>query len=51
MASSMANLMEDDMDMDLKLFMFFCNINIYIYIYDVLNGFLSFLMKYEKGNP
>jgi hypothetical protein len=49
MASSMANLMEDDMDMDLKLFMFFCNIN--IYMYDVLNGFLSFLMKYEKGNP
>jgi hypothetical protein len=26
MASSMANLMEDDMDMDLVLFMFSCNI-------------------------
>ncbi len=26
MASSMVNLMEDDMDMDLELFMFSCNI-------------------------
>ncbi len=49
MALSIANLMEDDMVMILELSML--AFNIIKQICDVLDGFLSFLTKYEKKKP
>jgi hypothetical protein len=46
MTPIMVNLMEDDTVMALKLFMFVFNIR--KQVCDVLNGFSSFLMKYEN---
>jgi hypothetical protein len=46
MTPIMVNLMEDDMVMALKLFMFAFNTR--KKKCDVLNGFFSFLMKYEN---
>jgi hypothetical protein len=49
MTPIMVNLMEDDMVMALKLFMFAFNIR--KQVCDVLDGFSSFLMKYENKKP
>jgi hypothetical protein len=46
MAPSITNLVEDDMAMASKLFMHVVNIR--KQICDVLDGFLSFVMKYEE---
>jgi hypothetical protein len=45
----MTNLLEDDMVVILELSMFVLNIR--KQICDVLDGFFSFLTKYEKKNP
>jgi hypothetical protein len=46
MALYITNLMEDDMSMNLELPMFSSNVR--EQVCDILDGFLLFLMKYEK---
>jgi hypothetical protein len=46
MTLSITNLMEDDMSMNLELAMFSSNVR--EQVCDILDGFLLFLMKYEK---